>query len=164
MCHCCKYLISPIWTTGDTYYIPLYWKKCVSLAINSHFYPAYYQGNSRAIDSRLLDLMYTQFGDVTRSDLRKSGAILDFGCLSFHHSVCYSVYLSSFRFHSISWEQLYRIYPILYVHWHWNIFRHDLDWDFTHHFSDICTRVMALDLRQNFVSAQYLHNKLTDFH
>ena len=26
-----------------------------------------------------------------------------------------------------------------------------------------CTRVMALDLCQNFVSAQYLENKLTDF-
>ena len=32
-------------------------------------------------------------------------------------------------FHSISWERLYRIYPILYVHWYWLIFRHDLDWD-----------------------------------
>ena len=34
----------------------------------------------------------------------------------------------------------------------------------THPFSHICTRVMALDLRQNFVCAQYLENKLTDFH
>ena len=33
----------------------------------------------------------------------------------------------------------------------------------THHFSEICTRVMALDLLQNFVSAQYLEDKLTDF-
>ena len=33
----------------------------------------------------------------------------------------------------------------------------------THHILDICTRVMALDLRQNFVSAQYLKIKLTDF-
>ena len=32
------------------------------------------------------------------------------------------------------------------------------------HFSDICTRVMALDLCQNFVSAQYLENKWTEFH
>ena len=30
-------------------------------------------------------------------------------------------------------------------------------------FSEICTRVMALDLRQNFVSAQYLENKWTEF-
>ena len=32
-----------------------------------------------------------------------------------------------------------------------------------YHFSHICTKVMALDLRQNFVSAQYLENKLTFF-
>ena len=30
----------------------------------------------------------------------------------------------------------------------------------THYFSHICTRVMALDLHQNFVSAHYLENKL----
>ena len=34
----------------------------------------------------------------------------------------------------------------------------------THNFSNIITRVMALDLRQNFVSAQYLENYLTYFH
>ena len=34
----------------------------------------------------------------------------------------------------------------------------------THHFSEIGTRVMALYLRQNFVSAQYLENQLVDFH
>ena len=34
----------------------------------------------------------------------------------------------------------------------------------THHFSHICTRVMALDLRQNFVSIQYLEKKWTEFH
>ena len=33
----------------------------------------------------------------------------------------------------------------------------------THNFSRICTRVMALDLLQNFFFAQYLENKLTDF-
>ena len=33
----------------------------------------------------------------------------------------------------------------------------------THHFSHICTRVIALDLLQNFVSAQGLENKWTDF-
>ena len=32
----------------------------------------------------------------------------------------------------------------------------------THHFSHICTRVMALDLRQNFVFVQYLENKWTE--
>ena len=31
----------------------------------------------------------------------------------------------------------------------------------THHFSHICNRVMALDLHQNFESAQYLENKWT---
>ena len=33
----------------------------------------------------------------------------------------------------------------------------------THHFIDICTRVMALDLLQKFVFAQCLENKWTDF-
>ena len=36
-------------------------------------------------------------------------------------------------------------------------------WIVAHHFLHICTRVMALDLLQNFVSAQYLENKWTDF-
>ena len=31
-------------------------------------------------------------------------------------------------------------------------------------FLQICTRVMALDLCQNFVSAQYLANKSIEFH
>ena len=35
-------------------------------------------------------------------------------------------------------------------------------WIVTHHFSYICTRVMALDLRHNFVYA--IENKSTDFH
>ena len=35
----------------------------------------------------------------------------------------------------------------------------------THRFLQIFTRVMALDIRQNyFVSGQYLENKLTKFH
>ena len=34
----------------------------------------------------------------------------------------------------------------------------------THPFLHTCTRVMALDLHQNFVFAQYLENKLTEFH
>ena len=34
----------------------------------------------------------------------------------------------------------------------------------THHFSHICTSVMALDLLQNFVTVQYLKNKWTEFH
>ena len=34
----------------------------------------------------------------------------------------------------------------------------------THHFSHICTRVMALDLHQNFVSTHYLENKLIEFY
>ena len=36
-------------------------------------------------------------------------------------------------------------------------------WIVTHHCSHICTRVMALDLLQNFVSAHYLENKLIEF-
>ena len=31
-------------------------------------------------------------------------------------------------------------------------------------FLHICTRVIAPDLRKNYVSAQYLENKLTEFH
>ena len=34
----------------------------------------------------------------------------------------------------------------------------------SHHFSHICTRVMALDLRQNLVSFQYLEKKCEEFH
>ena len=34
----------------------------------------------------------------------------------------------------------------------------------TRPFSHICTRVMARDLCQNFISVQYLENKYTDFH
>ena len=40
----------------------------------------------------------------------------------------------------------------------------DLAWDCNHHFSHICTSVMALDFRQNFVPIQYLENKWTWFH
>ena len=32
----------------------------------------------------------------------------------------------------------------------------------THYFSNICTRVMALDLLENFISTQNLENNLTD--
>ena len=34
----------------------------------------------------------------------------------------------------------------------------------THHFSHICTWVMVLDKRQNFISVQYLEIKWTEFH
>ena len=34
----------------------------------------------------------------------------------------------------------------------------------TQHISDICTRALALDLCQNYVSAHYLEKKLTYFH
>ena len=33
-----------------------------------------------------------------------------------------------------------------------------------HIISHTCTRVMAVDLSQNFVSVQYLENKWTEFH
>ena len=32
------------------------------------------------------------------------------------------------------------------------------------HILNICTRIMALDLRQNFVSTQYLENRFTEIH
>ena len=34
----------------------------------------------------------------------------------------------------------------------------------TRHFSQICTRVMAFDLHQNFVPAQYFKDQLIEFH
>ena len=34
----------------------------------------------------------------------------------------------------------------------------------THHFLHSCTKVMALGLRQNFVSIQYLENNRIEFH
>ena len=40
----------------------------------------------------------------------------------------------------------------------------DINLDCHTHFLHICTRVLALYLQQNFVSAQYLENKLTEFH
>ena len=46
------------------------------------------------------------------------------------------------------------------MHLYWE----DLAWDCNMSFSHICTRVMALDLHQNFFSAQYLENKLTEFY
>ena len=46
------------------------------------------------------------------------------------------------------------------MHSYWQ----DLAWECYMSFSHICTRVMALDLCQKFVSAQYLENKLTEFH
>ena len=38
------------------------------------------------------------------------------------------------------------------------------NWHIFPHFSHICTRVTARDLRQNFISVQYLENKWTEFH
>ena len=67
--------------------------------------------------------------------------------------------MSEFRFRSISWEENDRIspnfvyaltismlglLPVIFLH--------------------ICTRVMALDSHQNLVSAEYLENKLAEFH
>ena len=60
-----------------------------------------------------------------------------------------------FRFRSISWIQLAEFHQILYMHISWQ----DLACS-----RQICTRVMALDLCQNLVSARYLENYLTYFH
>ena len=66
-----------------------------------------------------------------------------------------------FCFCSISWEQIgiispNYIYAFILIRYRLGFFHIIL--------FQICTRVMALDLRQNFVSAQYLENKLADFH
>ena len=69
----------------------------------------------------------------------KVGAILDLGCPSFGHFVVPSL----FRFRSIFCVPTDTV---------------------TCHFSHICTRVMALDLHLNFISAIYLEDKLTELY
>ena len=76
---------------------------------------------------------------------------------------------SYFFSRSITWEQLYRIKPnfVCALILTWSTLRYFLSF-----FADlyknlilqICTRVMALDLSQKFVAAQYLENKWTEFH
>ena len=43
------------------------------------------------------------------------------------------------------------------------LYSQDLSWIVTHLFWHICTRVMALDLRQNSVSTKYLEDKWAEF-
>ena len=65
-----------------------------------------------------------------------------------------------FRFRSISWtnwQNFTKFYICIHID---KIFVGIV----THHFSHICTRVMALELHQNFVSCQYLENKWIEFH
>ena len=58
-------------------------------------------------------------------------------------------------FRSLSLEQIDRISPNFIYKIYVGIF--------THHFSHFCTRVVAIDLRQNFVSIQYFENKWPEF-
>ena len=88
------------------------------------------------------------------------GGIIGFGLSvipSIRSSVRLSVIIFSFPLNILNSFKDFN--KILNVHWYW----HDLDWDSCTTFFFICTRVMPLDLRQNFVSTQYLENKLTDF-
>ena len=67
------------------------------------------------------------------------------------------------NFVSAQYLENYSIYfhQILYMHVSWQ----NLAWDcYKSFFSEICTRVMALYLRQNFFSTQYLENQLVEFH
>ena len=57
-------------------------------------------------------------------------------------------------------NQLVEFHQILYMH----LYLQDLAWDCYTTFLEICTRVMAFNLRLNFVSAQYLENRWTEFH
>ena len=80
------------------------------------------------------------------------------GCLSF----CSSVRLSSIIWFPLNilrtkWHILTKFYIWIYI----NKIRLGI---VTFHILHICTRVMALDLCQNFVSAQYLENQLIEFH
>ena len=68
---------------------------------------------------------------------------------------CGPLFIQKFRFCSISWEQIGRISTKFYICIHLGRIYLGI---VTHHFSHICTRVMALDLRGNFFSAQYLQN------
>ena len=62
---------------------------------------------------------------------------------------------------SISWEWISRIFTKFYICIHIDKIYFGI---VAHHFSHICTRVLALDLRQNFVSIHFLENKWTEFH
>ena len=74
----------------------------------------------------------------------------------------YQIFISA----SYLGNELIEFRQILYVH----CYRQDLGWDCYLSFFAICNRVMAhdicqnFDLLQNFVSAQYHENTLTEFH
>ena len=84
------------------------------------------------------------------------GAILDLGCPSFrpsfHHNFVSAQNLEN---------KLIVFHQILYICVHIDKIYVGI---VTCHFSHNYTRVMDLDLHQNFVSAQYLENKLTEFY
>ena len=69
--------------------------------------------------------------------------------------------MSEFRFRSISWEENDRISPNFVYALILTISMLGL---LPVIFLHICTRVMALDSHQNLVSAEYLENKLAEFH
>ena len=68
-------------------------------------------------------------------------------------------FYSKFCFRSISKEQIDIFSPNLIYEF---ILTRSSFWIICH-FSQICTRVMTLDLRQNFVSAHYLENSFIEF-
>ena len=69
-------------------------------------------------------------------------------------------FMPKFRFRSISREHIDRILPnFIYV----SILTRSSLGLLHLNFSHICTRVMVLDLRQNFVFAQYLENSFIEF-
>ena len=61
----------------------------------------------------------------------------------------YGPSMSEFCFHSISWEQI----DVLHIPWYWQ----DLGWNCC------ASAFIALGWCQNFVSAQFLENKLKEF-
>ena len=85
--------------------------------------PMYYQGISRAIDPRLLDLTYTHSWEVTRSDVRRlsfySPALKKWGYIGFGLSVILS-FCPSFHMSVVSAQYLENNFiefnQILYVH------------------------------------------------
>ena len=165
MFHGCKYLISPIWTTTmyyETHFLSRIIEKNVchvlltviltsvlSRQFTCYWFTAFWLN------------VYTVWGRHKKWPQEK------WGYIRFGLSVILSVILSVCH-HFVSTQYLENNF-IEFTQFCMCIdidlfFRHDLEWDFTHHFSDICTRVISLDLFQNFVSAQYLEKRLTDFH
>ena len=85
------------------------------------------------------------------------GTILDLGCPSFRNSDILSVIIPCpLNILRTNWQNFTKFYICIHI----DKIKLGI---VTRHFSQICTRVTALDLPLNSVSTQYLENKLTEF-